>query len=539
MPSNRSSSGSSAIDPLAQLDRDLASLECEAPAKPRWDPTSAESLVDWLEQEFGLVVRRVPKIDRIVRELIADLQSRRRIRVLIIGPRGGGKTMLAAAIQLLSVRFFGASWTSIGGSLEQATRLFSHVRAAVSRSADLQAFITEALATRVTTKSGATITVHAASEKSIRGQHPRGPSGAGGIVLDEAALIEDRIVDAAIPQVASADPSMVLLLSTLGEAQSGRFWELTQNHDACGYRVFEFGIFDVTTRCTYDCATTCPVPAFAKDEQREDGQGRLTAIRKALCAGKAHEPDGWISIDEVAQQYRDLSRESFQREFLGSSSTRVGAVYNAEDIDAAIHPGGMISKTGDIEQHLHRVRSLEKVIGLDWGYSGETWAVYLVRMKDVLLVYRWEYWSQTRFSEIRRHLVDRIFKERIDCILPDAAAPSDNQELLQMIRQREERPQPGDQSDCECQVQPVKFGVVKSYGIGEVRRRLENRLLRFAQEFGTQPVANFSRAIRLLKAYHVDQNGQPVKKDDHCPDALLCGVMYWSPRALVEPLELS
>jgi hypothetical protein len=108
-----------------------------------------------------------------------------------------------------------------------------------------------------------------------------------------------------------------------------------------------------------------------------------------------------------------------------------------------------------------------------------------------------------------------------------------------MIRRREERPQPGDESEFDCQVQPVKFGVVKAYGIGEVRRRLENRLLRFARKFGTEPVANFERAIRLLKAYHVDPNGQPVKKDDHCPDALLCGVMYWSPRTLVEPLELT
>ena len=530
--------GAASIDPLALLDRDLARLQREAPAKPKWDPASAESMIDWLEQEFGLVVRRVPKIDRILRELIADLQARRRIRVLVIGPRGGGKTMLAAALQLLSVRFFGASWTSIGGSLEQATRLFSHVRAAVSRSADLQAFVTEALATRVTTKSGAMITVHAASEKSIRGQHPRGPSGAGGIVLDEAALIEDRIVDAAVPQIASADPSMILQLSTLGELQTGRFWELIQDHEARGYRVYEFGIFDVTARCPYDCATTCPVPAFAKDEQREDGQGRLMAIRKALCAGKAHETDGWIRIDEVAQQYRDLPRESFQREFLGSSSTRVGAVYNAEDIDAAIHPGGMFSKTGDLEQHRHRFRALEKVVGLDWGYSGETWAAYLVRLKDVLLVYRWEYWSHVRFSEIRRHLVDRIFDERIECVLPDAAAPSDNHELLEMIRKREASPHPDDDPEFGCLVRPIKFGVVKSYGVGEVRRRLENRLLRFARKFGKEPVQNLERAIRLLKAYHVDPNGQPVKKDDHCPDALLCAAMYWSPQQVVEPLEL-
>src|SRR5688572_13360281 len=96
------------IDPLAVLERDLRALQRDAATKPRWDSANAESLIDWLEQEFGLVVRAVPKISSLVRDLISDLQARRRIRVLVIGPRGGGKTMLAAAIQLLSLRFFGA-----------------------------------------------------------------------------------------------------------------------------------------------------------------------------------------------------------------------------------------------------------------------------------------------------------------------------------------------------------------------------------------------------------------------------------------------
>jgi hypothetical protein len=526
------------IDVFAQLDRDLRALERDAPKRPKWDPASVESMIDWLEGEVGLIVRPVPKIDQILRDLIADLQARRRVRVLIVGPRGGGKTMLAAAIQLLSLRFYGASWTSIGGSLEQATRLFSHVRAAVSRSADLQSFITEAVATRITARTGATITVHAASEKSIRGQHPRGPSGAGGIVLDEAALIEDRIVDAAIPQVASADPSLILQLSTLGELQSGRFWELIQDHEARGYRIHEFGVFDVTSLCPFECDKNCPVPAFAKDEVREDGRGHVTAIRKALCAGKAHLARGWLQILEVAQQYRDLPREAFQREFLGSSTTRIGAVYNAEDIDACTHPGGMFSKTGDLEQHESRFKALLKVVGVDWGYSSEAWAVYLVQLRDVLVVYRFEYWHAVRFSEIRKHLVDRVFQDRIECILPDSAVPSDNVELLQMLRDREDKPRPGDAIDHGCQVLPIKFGVHKNAGIGEVRRRLENRLIRFVRKFGNEPVPNFDRAIRLLKAYHLDANNIPAKVADHCPDALLAAVMYFSPRSLVQPLEL-
>ena len=82
----------------------------------------------------------------------------------------------------------------------------------------------------------------------------------------------------------------------------------------------------------------------------------------------------------------------------------------------------------------------------------------------------------------------------------------------------------------DCKVEPVKFGTEKAYGIGEVRRRLEKRLILFPRHFNGEPVPNVDRALRLLKAYRVDQNGIPVKKDDHTADSLLCGVTHWAPR---------
>lgn len=513
--------------PLAYLSQELGLLEARE-SRLRWDPQSSDSMIDWLEQELGLVIRGVPKLHAMVLLILRSLQARERIRVAIVGPRGGGKTMLAAAIQLLSVRFYGTSWTSIGGSLEQASRLFAHARSFLIRSHDLQSFIREALARKITARNGATITVHAASEKSIRGQHPRGPSGAGGIVLDEASLIDDSIIDAAIPQIASANPSIVIQLSTLGEHQSGRFWDLTQNPTERGYQLFEFGVFDVAKRCPFDCDLTCPVPAFAKDQHRETPSGRLQRITKALCAGKAHATDGWIDIDEIAQQHKDLPRGAFLREFLGSTSTQVGAVYNAEDIDRA-HVNGYRLALHE-EDHWARLRCLEKVIGLDWGFSGETWATYVARIRKVLIVYRWEYWTQTRFSEIREHLVQRIMQDNICRILPDSANPSDNEDLDHMIKKVAEEHWERTGEEIDCTVEPIVFGREKSLGIGEVRRRLEQEQIYFPKTFHGEPILNVDRAVRLLKNYRLDQNGKPAKVDDHCPDSLLCALLHWAPR---------
>jgi len=517
------------INPLAQLEKDLRALERESSLPPKWDATSVDSMVDWLEQEVGLKIRSVPKLLAIVRDLIASLIARQRIRVAILGPRGGGKTLLAASIQLLSLRFYGASWTSVGGSLEQANRLFAHVRAAIQRSLDLQNFIVEALATRITARNGGSITVHAASEKSIRGQHPRGPSGAGGIVLDEASLIEDQIIDAAIPQVASASPSMILQLSTLGESQSGRFWDLIQNPIERGYRVYELSVFDVVRRCPYDCESTCPVPAFAKDQVQYLPDGRVQKVQRALCAGAAHHTDGWIEIDEIVQQYRDLPHQAFRREFLGMRSSHIGGVYDTADIERAMIK--RIALSEDPEEAQRRFLLVEKAIGIDWGFAHETWVAYLLRARHLLVVYRWEFWSHTRFSEIREHLLQRIFEDRIHWILPDSANPSDNEELANLLRRKDaERYRKSGGEELGCRVLPVKFSTEKAYGVGEVRRRLEQQLIRFPEVFNHEPVLNRERAMRLLKNYRLDDNGIPVKKEDDCCDALLAGVIRWSPR---------
>ena len=66
-------------------------------------------------------------------------------------------------------------------------------------------------------------------------------------------------------------------------------------------------------------------------------------------------------------------------------------------------------------------------------------------------------------------------------------------------------------------------------------RRLEKGLIHFPRHFHGEPIRNVDRALKLLKAYRLDDNGKPVKKDDHCPDALMAGVLRWAPNRYVKP----
>ena len=95
----------SPIDPLAQLAKDLDALDRE-PAKGTWDPSSIDSMVTYAEQELRVNLRGVPKVLAIFTEVITAFQERRRLRLAVLGPRGGGKTQLAAAIELIAYRWF-------------------------------------------------------------------------------------------------------------------------------------------------------------------------------------------------------------------------------------------------------------------------------------------------------------------------------------------------------------------------------------------------------------------------------------------------
>lgn len=120
------------IDPIKQLAHDLAKLEREVSAKPRWDPTSDDSMIAWCESELGIKLRGVPKVLAVFLEALHAFQKRERLRLAVLGPRGGGKTKLTAAIELVAYRWFGYSWQNVGGSLAQSQLCYAYVRDAVT-----------------------------------------------------------------------------------------------------------------------------------------------------------------------------------------------------------------------------------------------------------------------------------------------------------------------------------------------------------------------------------------------------------------------
>jgi hypothetical protein len=384
-----------------------------------------------------------------------------------------------------------------------------------------------------TATTGDEIVVTAASMTAVRGPHPRGSQGGGLLVIDEAALVEDPILDAALPMLTAADPSAVIQLSTMGEKQGGRWAEIIESDGHKGYELMTFDIFDVVQTCNYDCATTCPnkdhfngnhaegqTPGFYRDL----GGGQRDLIHAPYCGGKAHDVDGHIVVDEIASLWENMDRSSFERELMGKNTAVVGRVYDPQLVSQASVDGARLAASDD--DHANRHLRLEKAIGLDWGWDGQTCAVYLARVRKRLVVYRWEFWDHTQFRKIKEHLVERCIAEGIEFVYADSAAPSDNDELREDL----DRAAMAADTDLSPILEAVTFSTEKAYGVGEVRRRLEREELILPRTYGGRPVENWKRAVDYLRGYRTDQNGKPVKKDDHAPDALLCGVWGFSPK---------
>ncbi len=506
----------------------------ESETELTYNADDLHSMVTFAEEELGTNLRTTPKVLEIFESVIRLAQQRKIIRKAILGPRGGGKTKLAATLEVILWRWYGYDCQNVAGSLKQAQTCYGYVRSACEGSDNLRDFTRKLQMSETTNELGGKITVSAASETSVRGPHPKGPGGGGGLVLDEVALIKPQVHGASLGQLTSARPSALLQLSTMGEKNVGPWAELIDDKDHKGHDLHSFDIFDVAERCKYDCETTCPVKEhFAQDHVLQLAGGKEELVHKAYCGGKAHEVDGHISIDEIATLWQNVDRGTFERELMGINASVVGKVYSPLLLSQSSVDEIMIGAS--VDQHWARHKQLEKSIGLDWGWDGQTCACYVVRVKKVLIVYRWEFWTQTQFRKVREHIQSVAYDERIEEICPDGANPSDNDSLDEDCQNESEQLFQRTGDEFGVMVRPVDFGKWKSYGIGECRRRLEKELVLMPAVYGGRPVENYDQAMGYLRSYETDDKGKPIKKDDHGPDAWLMATLAFSQRFRAAP----
>lgn len=254
-----------------------------------------------------------------LRALVTDVCTGRTRSAVAVANRGGGKSMGVSFIEFYLVFMEDYDALNLGGSELQADQVYQYIVSYIEAEPEFQALVKgEPLQSKTETYNNAWIRVLTASQKSVRSPHAGGRKKdgrmAGGLlVIDEEAEAAPDIVEAALPTINTARPSVNVRCSTFHNAE-GTFAELIDNHVEMGYDIYKWDIFDVAEPCACPpdrCEN--PEPCFAKDHIEEyidpdDGQRKTRVLHKAYCGGRARYADGWIPIVEIETLFRRMKR---------------------------------------------------------------------------------------------------------------------------------------------------------------------------------------------------------------------------------------
>jgi hypothetical protein len=322
-----------------------------------------------------------------IRELVEDVCLLQEESVVVVGPRGGGKSQAVSFIEFYLVFVLMFDALNLGGSELQADAVYKYLTAYLNSDAYWMTLVKgEPLQSETTTVEGAWIRVLAASQKSVRSPHAGGRikrnGMAGGIlVIDEEAEAASEIVDAALFTVNTADPSVNVRCSTFHNAE-GSFADLVEEHEDMGYKMYGWDIFDI---CRGDCGCTgegcqSEEKCFREDHiekfiDPETGIEQTKLIHRAYCGGRAKYARGWEPYREIVKSWRRIKRNHavWEVEQMGSRPPTGHKVIQDQARWKANHrdcsgielykPGGAITVCVDWGTHTAAISSWQEQVG--------------------------------------------------------------------------------------------------------------------------------------------------------------------------------
>ena len=233
---------------------------------------------------------------------------------LLLGPRGGGKSLLVALRTHMRSRFHaGHSAQILGGSKAQSRqvhealrRLIREGRGPLGSDGGVVASLT---ADRVRYRNGSRVEVLAASSRSVRGPHV--PL----LLMDEVDEIDPECREAAFGMcVADRDraiPASASLSSTWHRV-AGPMSGLIEQARAGRFPLHTFCIFEVLERCPEERSgpglercPACPLVAWCHADRDEHGG-----------MPKAKRSDGHYAIDALIQKAMGVGRRVFESDYL-------------------------------------------------------------------------------------------------------------------------------------------------------------------------------------------------------------------------------
>lgn len=488
-----------------------------------------DAILEFLSRA-GLIL--VPKIRKMIVWSLNKAMARQLIRMVVKGPRGGGKTYgIAAGIEFPLFYFFDYDCVNLGGSRAQADKAYEIVQEFI-QDPDVSKNIESSVKQKTKKKNGTWMAVLATSGTSVRSPHAGNPNKGGLLFIDEECEIQDeRIVKSAKPVVNTAKPSAIIRASTQHKLDDS-FEHVWDNAKEQGYTRFKWDIFDACETCTRKCNVSInddPVNGCYDELRKDTYDDKGNVIKKGYCKGRAHHdgyiykchpngkwtktykkkydwkdaPEGWITMEEIFQDYIENDSETFEVEYLGRKAKRKGKVYPADKIDNSV--------LDDYQLDKGIFKKLSKSIGVDWGYSNECCVLYSFFYGKKIFIYRVEYDTHASLEYTTKEIGIRAEEENHEDAFGDAEGAYENAALADYVN-----------------TFSVAFSLWKDFGVKNFRNFLEKDNVRILRRFNGEESPGVKKFLEQLKGYRYDANGNYVKKNDHGPDAALCNALKWA-----------
>lgn len=339
-------------------------------------------IIEWrydIPQFFRDVLRPansygIDELSNYQKDFLNDMADLGENRILMSSGRNTGKTIVLAMLSVWAVSvlpyFLDQPYQVVvlGGSLTQSTKLYEYTKGWFEDSDFLNNKLEdEPMKSHTDLEDGSKIAALTASEKSVRGQHCHC------LIVDEAAEVDEELINAAIPVVSSKTPNRIIFSSTPHRYRS-KFVDLWKSakEDEIEYSTYNWSIMD------------------------------------------AH----WVDSQAIDEAKKLYDKATYKVEIEGEPFKMTGSVFDIDDLRASV-----VDEKPKIDSDANRV------LGVDYGFKHKT-VLTIVQIKDdIYEVIDTFSFQQTRFKKIQEKIKEAVEKYDISMIYPDDSHKGENQRL--------------------------------------------------------------------------------------------------------------
>lgn len=278
---------------------ELAALKTESEIE------TDDDLWNWIVAFTGFKIPRTAVVEghRAPFDFVADCYFDRVPKAILVGPRGGGKTLITAILSYAElIRKEGVEVASVAAIFKQAKRLDRYIGKFTKDDLETQLLVNRTMDATDFTNGSRLEILTGKTEEAVNSPHPHRCN------IDEFELMDWDVLNEAfmMPKATPTQPSSLRLLSTRKRID-GNVQKLMDDADAQGWEVYKFCALDIAERCTFEERPTCD---GCKQIIRYDQQNDPVSFYE-ICQERLRNANGFYLIPSLIEEFQTIDVDKY------------------------------------------------------------------------------------------------------------------------------------------------------------------------------------------------------------------------------------